>query len=98
MIKIPVVARFFTPLQTGFGAYPTLLYKGYNFFWGGGGKACGGVALTTDLHAAPRLKKERNNTSATCRDFMACSIGNFTFYDMIILRRIRYKMGRACSM
>jgi hypothetical protein len=41
---------------------PSLLCKGYPVF--SGGKAPGGMALTTRPHLAPRLKKEQSYTSA----------------------------------
>jgi len=40
---------------------PSVLYNVYRVF--PGGKAAGGVALTTHHHLAPRLKKEFSYTS-----------------------------------
>jgi len=48
--------KYSTPVQTGLGAHPASNKRGTgSFSWGYSGW---GVALTTHLHLAPRLKKE----------------------------------------
>ena len=53
--RIPVVARFSAPVQTGSWGPPSLLYNGYWVFPGVRGR---GVELTTHPYLAPRLKEE----------------------------------------
>ena len=51
----PGGVRFSAPLQISPWGPPSLLYNGYQVI--PKGKVAGGVALTTHLHLAPRLKK-----------------------------------------
>jgi len=53
--RIPVGARFSASVQTGSGAHPASWTMGTGYFRGVNGR---GVALTTHLHLAPRLRKE----------------------------------------
>jgi hypothetical protein len=54
--RIPVGKRFFPPVQSGPGAHPALCTMDNGFLFGGlRGQR---VALTTQLHVAPGLKKE----------------------------------------
>jgi hypothetical protein len=54
--RIPVGARFSAPVHTVPEGPLSLLYNGYRVFTGG--KAAGGVVLTTHPHLAQRLKEE----------------------------------------
>jgi hypothetical protein len=59
-VRIPVRARFSAPVQTGPGTHPASCTMGTGSFQGAKRR---GVALTTHLHLAPRLRKEWSYTS-----------------------------------
>ena len=56
--RIPVGARFSACIQTGFGAHPASCAVGTGSLYPG--LSGQGVALTTHLHLAQRLKKEKS--------------------------------------
>jgi len=59
-------ARFSAPVQTDPGSHPASWTMGTGFFLGGV-KSGRGVALTTDHHLVPRLKKEYSYTCTPTR-------------------------------
>ena len=69
--RIPVVARFSAPVQTGSGAHPA------SFTMVTGSSPGRGVDHPPNL--APSLKKEYRHTSASPLGFMACCRVNFAF-------------------